>query len=118
MRFALDLKHFKRGVLEASKDGYDVLHISCHGDDSGIALSNNKQLTWNEFAECFQQHDNCPKALIMSSCCGAAAGIGDAFSSSSAKPKIIFGSIDERNFDEYAVAWSILYKEFNAYLCP
>ena len=50
----------------------------------------------------------------MSSCCGIAAGIGEAFKGVGKRPMIIFGSTDERSYAEYAVAWSILYKEFES----
>jgi hypothetical protein len=112
LKYALDLVHFKKSIKEASRGGYDVLHISCHGGDDGIALSNNEQLDWTQFAACLQEHGSCPKALVMSSCCGASTGVGTAFSRVTVKPNIIFGSTDERSFDEYAVAWAILYKEF------
>jgi hypothetical protein len=114
LRFSLDLKHFQKAVEEAARDKFDVLHISCHGDDDGIALTDNTQLSWQRFVQCFQTLPQCPAALVMSACCGAAAGIGEAFSQVMIRPNIIFGSTDERYFSEYAVAWALLYKEFKS----
>ena len=48
----------------------------------------------------------------MSSCCGASSGVGEAFENVKLRPNIIFGSTDERYYDEYAVAWAILYRTF------
>ena len=112
-RYCLDLEHFKRAVGSAARGGFDVVHVSCHGDKDGIALSDNTQLGWTEFVKCFQGKHDCPKALVMSSCCGIAAGIGTAFAKAAKRPMIIFGSSDERSHDEYAVAWALLYKEFD-----
>src|SRR5260370_25798589 len=60
---------------------------------------------------CFASTCN-PHALIMSSCCGATDDIANEFEKIPYGPYIIFGSIDERNYNEYAVAWTILYNLF------
>jgi hypothetical protein len=48
----------------------------------------------------------------MSACCGATDDLADEFEKAASRPKIIFGSTDERGYGEYAVAWTILYKLF------
>ena len=48
----------------------------------------------------------------MSSCCGATDDLANEFEKIPYGPYIIFGSIDERNYNEYAVAWTILYNLF------
>lgn len=84
LRFALDWEHFEKAISDAKAQNSTVIHLSCHGDEDGIALANNFQPSWNKFADLFQQNKWCPKALVMSACCGATRGIRDAFKN---KPK-------------------------------
>jgi hypothetical protein len=112
LRFALDLKHFEKAIAEAKARNYTVIHLSCHGDKNGVALANDDPLSWDKFADFFQRNDLCPKALVMSSCCGATRGIRKAFENKAKRPAIIFGSSDERSYGEYTVAWAILYHRF------
>ncbi len=112
LRFTLDRKHFEKAIADAGAFGATLIHLSCPGDENGVALSNNYQPTWDKFADFFQQQEWCPKALVMSACCGATSGIQKAFQKKSRRPEIIFGSSDERSYGEYAVAWAILYQHF------
>jgi hypothetical protein len=52
------------------------------------------------------------KQVVMSACKGASTGIGQAFADREKRPKIIFGSTTNRDYDDYAVAWAILYRRF------
>jgi len=112
LRFALDHEHFEKAIADAKTLNSTVIHLSCHGDQDGIALANNYQPSWTKFADLFQENKWCPKALVMSSCCGATSGIRGAFKIKAKKPEIIFGSSDERSYGEYTVAWAILYHRF------
>ena len=112
LRFVLDAKHLKHAIEECARREFDVLHVSSHGDENGIALANNKGPTWDEFAGAFQQAPKAPKVLVMSSCCGASSGIGEAFASAEKRPGIILGSTKELSFSHYATAWAILYHNF------
>jgi hypothetical protein len=112
LRFVLDFSHLRKCVKECYDKKFDVLHVSSHGDENGIALADNSCPTWDEFAKLFKGLEGHPTALIMSACCGASSGIGEAFGKIEAGPAIIFGSTEPLNFSEYAVAWSILYHNF------
>jgi hypothetical protein len=112
LRFVLDREHFQKATTEAKAIDSSLIHLSCHGDHDGIALADNDQPTWEEFADVFQRNQWCPDALVMSSCCGATSGIRKAFTSTPKRPEIIFGSSDERSYGEYTVAWAILYRRF------
>jgi hypothetical protein len=112
LSYALDRKHFKAAIKFATSKRFKVLHLSCHGDEKSIALTNNSTITWPTLAEYFQDGEYCPDALVMSTCCGGAAGIAEAFARKKKGPKIIFGSTDERSYGQYAVAWAILYRRF------
>jgi hypothetical protein len=101
------------GILhQAAKGDYDVVHVSCHGDDVGIAVTDDARIDWPDFVEIFRKYKCSPHALVMSSCCGAVDDLADEFEKVANGPYIIFGSIDERKYNEYAVAWTILYNLF------
>jgi hypothetical protein len=110
--YALDKRHLEKAITLAGEDGYDVVHLSCHGGDDGIAVTDNTQVGWREFVQLFNKKHFGPEALVMSSCCGASDGLRDEFEKIKFRPKIIFGSTDERGYNEYAVAWTILYDRF------
>jgi len=110
--YALDKSHFEKAIAHAANGDYDVVHVSCHGDDVGIAVTNNSPINWPDFVELFRKYKCNPHALIMSSCCGATDDLANEFEKIPYGPYIIFGSIDERNYNEYAVAWTILYNLF------
>jgi hypothetical protein len=112
LRFALDRQHFEKAIADAKGLNSTVIHLSCHGDKHGVALTTNYQPSWDKFASFFQNNRWCPKALVMSACCGATSGLRSAFKNKSKRPEIIFGSSDERSYGEYTVAWAILYHRF------
>jgi len=112
VRLVLDLEHFHKAIEEAVDGEFNVFHLSCHGSDDGIALTDNTQPSWDEFVGAFQNVKRAPPVLVMSSCCGAASGLSDAFKNQKNRPKIIIGSTDSLEYSEYAVAWSILYHRF------
>lgn len=112
--YALDKSHFSKAIALAAKGNYDVLHLSCHGDDVGIAVTDNKSLDWPDLAQLFYRHGYKPSALVMSACCGASDGLREAFAAVSTRPDIIFGTTDARDYNEYALAWTILYNKFKA----
>jgi hypothetical protein len=85
---------------------------SCPSVSVSVASCPNAPINWPNFVELFRKHKCNPRALIMSSCCGAADDLANEFEKIPYGPYIIFGSIDERNYNEYAVAWTILYNLF------
>jgi hypothetical protein len=112
VRLAFDRKHFEKGITQALRQRCNVLHISCHGNESSIALCCGRGLTWKELADLFQGDDCPPNALVMSACCGASSELGQAFQRVSKRPKIIIGSTDRRYPAEYVAAWALLYRHF------
>jgi hypothetical protein len=111
LRMVIDLDHFRQAVRDAAGHRFDVLHLSCHGGDDGIALCDDARLSWEELALIFETMQYNPTALVMSTCCGAASGIGDAFQVCKYGPDIIFGSKVPLNISDYCVAWAILYHQ-------
>ena len=113
--YALDKPHFDKAIALAANDDYDVLHLSCHGDDKGIAVTDNDDVDWPNIASLFDKNRFQPSALVMSACCGGSDGLAEAFEGKSRmRPNIIFGSTDARDYNEYALAWTILYNKFHS----
>jgi len=105
--------HFlKEAIEKASRENFNIIHLSCHGDDDGIDVGlprKDHSLVWSKFVELFQNVEAEVPALVMSTCCGAASGIYKAFSVCKKRPDFIFGSTKELGYSKYAVAWAILY---------
>lgn len=112
MHIVLDKTRLGRALRLAADETFDVIHLSCHGDTDGIRLADGTDIDWDELATLFQKHKVQPRALVMSACCGASSGIGEAFAEVRLRPDIIFGSKDARDYHDYAVAWAILYRIF------
>jgi hypothetical protein len=112
-KIALNAKSLRRAIKHASQNEYDILHLSCHGDEKGIELSDGAELTWDELAECFQDLNAIPKALVISSCVGGDAGVAHAFRSNGLRPTVIFGAEaqdpNEITFSGACISWPILY---------
>lgn len=112
-RIVLTPRYFRTAVTEAITGGYDILHVSCHGDRHGIDVASVEHpLSWNEFADFFHGIGRDLPALVMSSCCGAASGISRAFEQCRHRPPFIFGSTEKLGYSEYCAAWALLYHRF------
>jgi hypothetical protein len=102
-----------KAIYAASKGDYDILHLSCHGDEDGIQLSDETELSWSELADRFQDMKWIPKALVISSCVGGDRGIARAFANRKRKPSVIFGAEGKRGrritFPGACISWPILY---------
>jgi hypothetical protein len=110
--YALDDYHLGQAIKFAALSKSNVMHPSCHGDKHGIAVTDKNNIDWPSFVKLFDINKYSPQALVMSSCCAADNSLARAFRKVKARPDIIFGSTDERYYNEYAVAWTILYNLF------
>lgn len=112
-KVALNAETLCRAIKHASKGGYDILHISCHGDKKGIELTDETDISWAELAEYFQDAGDAPRALVLSSCVGGDAGIADAFRKCKHRPSVIFGAEGKKKlritFPGACISWPILY---------
>lgn len=119
LKLALDRDLFRKAIVRAIKAACDVIHVSTHGDEHGIAVCNDVRRSrlpqgfdWREFVELFQGAGEPPQALVMAACNGASSNLAKAFSNVSKRPKIIIGSTDERHHADYVAAWALLYRRF------
>jgi hypothetical protein len=113
-RIVLNRTLLRRAIKEAVEEGYGIFHLSCHGDEDGVQLSGNRNVSWKELAGYFQGAKSAPSALILSSCVGGDAGIARAFDKVSLRPGVIFGAEATKDddlitFPNACISWSILY---------
>ena len=112
-KIVLDARTLCKAINDASEDGYDILHLSCHGDADGIQLTDETELPWDELADCFQEAERIPRALVISSCVGGDGGIARSFRDRKQRPSVIFGAEGKANrritFTGACITWPILY---------
>lgn len=112
LRFVLDKKHLKKALKEAAEGNYDIVHVSAHGNSTGIAIANDELISWASFANLFKEVDCCPLALVMACCAGSSDMLLDEFVRQAHGPGIVFGSTENLAYDDYCIAWSMLYSKF------
>jgi hypothetical protein len=113
-RIVLNKTLLRRAIKEAADNDYGIFHLSCHGDEDGVQLSGNRDVSWRELAEYFQEAKSTPEALVLSSCVGGDAGIARAFEKLDRRPTVIFGAEATEEDDlitlpSACISWSILY---------
>ncbi len=112
-KIALNAETLCRAIKAAANGGYDILHISCHGNAKGIQLTNGTELSWGQLADCFQRMEGIPQALVISSCVGGDGGIARAFWDRKRKPRVFFGAEGAARrritFTGACITWPILY---------
>src|SRR5262245_30476623 len=45
-KIVLNAETLRRAIQATSRGGYDILHLSCHGDAKGIQLTDEMELSW------------------------------------------------------------------------
>lgn len=113
-RIVMNASLLNRAIKRASENAYDVFHLSCHGDEEGIQLSDSTEISWEDLADCFQKADRMPTALVLSSCVGGDRGIARAFKERKRRPQVIFGAEAKEEkglltFPGACISWPILY---------
>ena len=112
-KIALNAKTLCRAIKAAANGEYEILHLSCHGDEEGIQLTDETELSWDDLADCFQDAGRTPYALVISSCVGGDAGVAHAFGNRKCRPSVIFGAEGRDGhritFPGACISWPILY---------
>jgi len=110
--YGLDTKHLRKSLERAKTLKFDVVHLSCHGDEDrkGFFLGSGDLITWADFVHLFQEKEYSPKALVLSACFGGTRPLALEFKKTKHRPAMIFGSRDARPHGDYATAWAILYR--------
>jgi hypothetical protein len=114
-RTVFDLQHLRRALQEAAHELYDVFHLSCHGSDDGIELTDGEFIDWLSLAELLKSFSGEHRLLVMSCCNGGHVGLTKALEKAGAVFGWVFGSTtDEVNFTDSCIAWSVLYRKLLA----
>jgi len=117
-KIVLDRNHLARAISDARAGDFQALHISAHGDDRGISLSDGDFVTWLDLAGLLIRFGGIPnkakKILIVSSCMGGYVGLSKALEKRGVAFRFIFGSTANAGvgFTHSCLAWSILYNRF------
>jgi hypothetical protein len=113
-----DIDHLVRAVNDAVAGDYEVLHLSAHGNDSGITLTDRGIVTWLDLAEIVKSFGGSrrgpDKVLVVSSCMGGYVGLSKALQKVGVAFRFIFGSTANTGvgFTHSCLACSILYNRF------
>ena len=88
-----------------------IFHMSCHGNDDGIALADGQFLDWLSFGRLFRRYASLGKILVLSCCSGGYVGVTKAFQKEGIAFGLVFGSTAKEGvgFTNSCLAWSILY---------
>ena len=115
-RVVFNREMLNKAINEAVKLDADIFHLSCHGNEDGIQLTDQRSngegefLSWEEVAADFQPFATKDKILVNSSCGGGHGGVSEAFSKVTNKFGFICGSTaDTVTFHDSCLAWSVLY---------
>lgn len=94
------------------RSGCSVLHLSCHGNDGGVGLTNGDYVSWNELFTKLEPFMG-SKHLFLSSCSAVATDrLVRLFETSDRRPFEVVGSPDDIEWRHAHLAWSMIYSAF------
>ncbi|MDF0544868.1 hypothetical protein PX699_21190 [Sphingobium sp. H39-3-25] len=109
-RIVLTKPLLKRAIKEAADGGFQIFHLSAHGNDEGICLADETKLSWAELAKLLKRVSGPESALVMATCRGGDRNLTEALRETGATFGWVFGSTAEKvSFSDSCLAWSILY---------
>jgi hypothetical protein len=117
-KMVFDRDHLTRAIRDARAGNFQVLHISAHGNDGGISLTDGDFVTWLDLAGLLRPFGGVPSkassVLVVSSCLGGYVGLSKALQKRNVAFRFIFGSTASAGvgFTHSCLAWSILYNRF------
>ncbi|BCZ48440.1 hypothetical protein psyc5s11_45070 [Clostridium gelidum] len=121
--FKVAFELIKEDVIEL-QDSYafvwPIIHISCHGNSKGIALTDNNFIPWTSLEYylsiiniCFEDDPVSPIVLSMSSCYGLNAIRTDWEKKKERSPfAFVLGHEDEIPWDDALIAFSVFFHNF------
>jgi len=112
-RVVLDKPRLIRAIAEACILNMKILHLSCHGDDDGIVLTDGTEIDWLSLGKLLRRYARLDRSLVLSCCSGGYVGVTKAFQKEAVIFGHVFGSTAEEGvgFTDSCLAWSILYNQ-------
>lgn len=117
--FAVHTASLLQERLAEQAEGAGVVHISTHGNETGIFFTDNSELTWNELQQNLLVYAG--NRLIVVSACHSAffainktlAGLLELLTQGVAKPpKCVLTMWGEVYFADVVLAWGLFYRRF------
>jgi hypothetical protein len=99
----------KRAVEEAHEGNFSIFHLSCHGDEHGLGLTDGTTIDWSEFANLMSPFADETRMLVLASCFAGVPGVSRAFRKEGVVFGWIFGSRKGVGHTHSCLAWSVLY---------
>jgi len=69
-RLVYNREMLERAIQEAGEIGTDIFHLSCHGNETGVELTDGSFLGWDDLADMFNGFADDARILVNSSCGG------------------------------------------------
>jgi hypothetical protein len=109
-RIVFKREMLRRGIVDAVAFGTDIFHLSCHGDEDGVQLTDGTCLSWAELADEFAPLAAPERILVNSSCGGGHVAMAKAFGEAGSRFGYVCGSTTKTAaYHDLCLAWSILY---------
>ena len=113
-RAVLDRLHLKKAIREATDGHFDIFQLSCHGNATGIILTDGEELTWEQLAKDLKSLASLTRGLVMASCNSGHRSLADALEKQNAKFGWIFGAKEKPGYTDSCLAWSVLFRDLRA----
>ncbi len=112
-RIVLDLPRLIRAIAQARIGNFQVFHLSCHGNDDGILLSDGTAVNWLKLGKLMRKYANLNRSLVLSCCSGGYVGVTKALQKEDVFFGYVFGSTAKEGvgFTDSCLAWSVLYSQ-------
>ena len=121
---AVDLDQFRIAMttdkVDEAIDGLSklpILHLSVHGGEGGIQLTNKEKLLWSDLADYIRPINNLLNGIlgVCMSCCGGAHGIqmAEVIQRRNLPYKWLVGSFADVTLPDIALAYSVFYRRFH-----
>lgn len=112
-RLAFDRESLRRAIKEAASDDYRLLHLSCHGNDDEVVLTDGASIDWLDLADELRPYARLDRSLVLSSCSGGYVGVTKALQKAGVVFGYVFGSTSSEGvgFTDSCLAWSVLYSQ-------
>ena len=106
-------EHELRTALRVfAKGRYSHLHLSCHGNENGIELTDGTFVRWSDLAQLFEAHVSSHYSLSISACRSGLPAVAEAFAARRFYPWLLIGTKADTEWGDALIGWAILLRHF------